>query len=400
MNSVIATLYVVDATTYAISSVVLTAGLFKNDFSAYCPTNDTMWITNNSNPQIFVIDCSTNAVTIIVMTPFLPIGDTSLSGVTYNSKTDQIIVCSENYAYTFSPNDIVPSSTTAFGVGVTGDCKQLEYIPNVDRYGFLAVGGTSKAFFLNNDFTLQSVNNAIVGSPFPFFAGLNPNTNSLYLRSRGIGGISQFEFEATENAISFSDVDSYNFFNQGLRQDNKKVSCVKVVSSDQSQLVNNFDVLKIDANGKQNQEQLSPIVKVDTFQQQGDRALIITDDLILDGQTQFSQYLLNGNQSVNLLVYYAEVKRSDFLTGKKNPYLKPVKVKPIDWVALAKKFNKDKIKAVEKCKELQIQITNTTATDSQFNLFQAFENQLITNTPSVTFGDIDAYNFIVAKFKN
>jgi len=44
-------------------------------------------------------------------------------------------------------------------------------------------------------------------------------------------------------------------------------------------------------------------------------------------------------------------------------------------------------------------MTNTTGIDSQFNLFEAFENQVITNTPSVTFGDIDAYNYLVQQLR-
>ena len=399
VSRLVANVLVVDANSpYTNGLTPLTAGLYESINSEYCPTNDTVWVVNSLNPEIYIVDCGHLIVVTISMTVFLPVGETSIKAITYNSDTDQIIVCSENYAYTFNPTDIVPSSITALDVGLP-DCGQLVYIPNVNRYGFMEDAFFSDAYFLNTDFIIQSIDTTIGGEPQPSFNGFRSSNDSLYMRTRGLEGISQFDFDPIEGAISFGDVDSYNFFNQGLRQDNKKVSCVKVVSSNQSQLVNNFDVLKIDANGKQNQEQISPIVKVNTFQQQGDRALIITDDLILDGQTQFSQYLLNGNQSVNLLVYYSEVKRSDFLTGKKNPFIKPIKVKPVDWVALAEKYNKDKIKAIEKCKELQIQITNTTATDTPFSLFQAFENQLITNTPSATFGDIDGYNFLVQNLR-
>lgn len=252
-------------------------------------------------------------------------------------------------------------------------------------------------------FNSDSIENNIFNEEISGYKGSNLG----FINDRGallIGEDSTQPVTAIERSsgIQILDLSGYEFFTESLGEDPIKVSCMDVITENQSQLVNNFVIQDKDANGYIYQYPKVPIIRVDTFQDQGNRAFLkfIDENLIFDGNTTFAGYPIDANETVTLVLYYHQFKRVDMLTGN-SKRLELKKIKPvIDHGLLDKKYNKIKHDCAKGCEKIEIQVTNTTGSDTTFSFFTNNETNLIVNQPSREFGSVGDYNYLTQQIRN
>jgi hypothetical protein len=136
--------------------------------------------------------------------------------------------------------------------------------------------------------------------------------NSVYFVTTSLNTITQLTtIGVTTTSYYVSGSSNYNLFLQSLGYEPIKVDYVRVIAN-QTQLANNVAIYKIDSSGKSNQVPNFPILGVNAWQDQGNISLIKFKDLILDGRTYISQYVINANQSVTLQLFYSQFDLNSF----------------------------------------------------------------------------------------
>ena len=227
----------------------------------------------------------------------------------------------------------------------------------------------------------------------------------------GYAGVTTFTYNGTSvsTPIYVSGSADYNFFVNSLEGQPIKLDCVDIISTTQDQLSNAITVSENDADGHSNQKPTFPILDVSAWQEQGNRSSIPMGGLILDGRTFFSQYKVNAGETVVFELCYEELNRFCFaehpeLFTSLKPIAKEEKEKIESRIIERDKKesgdNESKFELIKDSVAIDISITNNTVNTSTFNLFQANQNELIVNTPSVDFADVNAYNFIVQQLRD
>lgn len=209
-----------------------------------------------------------------------------------------------------------------------------------------------------------------------------------------------FNFGDFNPNLTIQDSGSYSYFTESLGEDPIRVSCMDVISGSQEQLNNNFVVQNKDATGYIHSEPISPIVKVDTSQNQGGRSFIEFEKLIFDGNVTFSSYPINPNETVTLVFYYHQFKRASLIDSERVQKVKLHPVEPIiDYGKLDKLANRLRHKCSREANAIEITVSNTTGVDSAFNFFVANQTQLIVNQPNAQFDNVEDYNFLVQQLR-
>jgi len=225
---------------------------------------------------------------------------TSLS---FNPSTNQVLTCAS--ADDFS---VVDASTnlevSSFAIGGFTGFGGAAFDPTTSKF---IVTDASKTYQLDSAYNVE---NTITTGKNGVSVGFRPDGTGLILNTDA--SISALSPAILSGAIQFDDIDSYNFFNQGLRVNPKKVSCINVVvgSTDQFQFTMPFT--RKDASGKAVTDVALPNIKVSPWQENSFRALTPTPGVILDGLTQLT-YSVQPNESVSFTIYYREWKRVNFI---------------------------------------------------------------------------------------
>ena len=226
----------------------------------------------------------------------------------------------------------------------------------------------------------------------------------------GFAGATTYTYEGTSvsTPIYVSGSADYNFFVNSLEGQPIKLDCMDIISSTQDQLSNAITISKTDADGHSNQKPTFPILDVSAWQEQGNRSSIPMGGIILDGRTFFSQYKVNAGETVVFELCYEQLNQFCFgehpeLFTSLKPIAKQEKEKIENKIIERDKKesgdDESKFEIIKDSIIIDISISNNTANSSTFNLFQANQNQLIINTPSVNFADVDAYNFLVQQLR-
>lgn len=261
-------------------------------------------------------------------------------------------------------------------------------------------GGLLRILFLTQE---SLINNSIDSSySLGFFSnntGYLAGSQTVMIGRKGFVSVSTLNRSPT---IQFSNPESYNYFTESLGEEPVKVSCMDVIASTQQQLVNNLVIQTKDADGHVSSQPKSPIVRVDTEQEQSGRAfLIMEEDLILDANTTFTSYPLNAGETVTMVYYYHQFKRASLLSDD-NP--RRVKIKTpepiIDYGEYDKIYNYEKHQCQEECKKIEIKVTNASGADALFNFFLANQNTLIVNQLNATFDNVEDYNYLIQQLRD
>jgi hypothetical protein len=121
----------------------------------------------------------------------------------------------------------------------------------------------------------------------------------------------------TQGGIQINDLSRYNYFNNTLNTDVKKLYCSNVIVSDENQLSQPLQFTKKDANGQEYTMNYFPSTKVSVWQNRGRRALAKTAWVILDTTTTL-KYVVNPLTSVTFLLHYDDWKMIDFVANTYN----------------------------------------------------------------------------------
>ncbi len=399
---------VIDCNTNTISTLIA----FNNPQTLGFNANDnTVYVNDNTSFTIDKIDCSTNTIVVlginyvanfqgIVEMVFNEQNNTLYAGVTNVSSiviidtlTDTLI---QQLPISFTPASNLVS--LAFNSN-----ENLIYISPLQFIGTLEL--------LVLDCSTNTVINTIPVIPnitqvSPKGLTFNPNNNLLYISTLlPLGRVLVFTTESiNSNPFYISSSGNYNEFLQSLESEPISLNLLKIVSLNQNQLSNSLRIKTIDADGQDYSYSKTPILQVSSYQKQGNISDIKFSGLILDGRTFFSNYKIEPNENVVLEMNYIQINRFSIKKLYDNEFKKtriidaPQEINKINSNFVNLNLKKSKI--VSESDKIEITVTNSTANASFFDFFQANQNQLIINTPSVSFSNIDAYNYLVQQVRD
>jgi hypothetical protein len=351
-----ATIWKIDPVTRNL--LLQTATSFANPQSCGI-VNDELWVGGIGTNRANIYNTNTDSITSQIVLPNV--------GTIYRGNWVYVDYWDRVYAYD-STNGFV------YGIDTNGIVQET-----------LTAGATSRGF---------------VAVPI-----INGNTLG------GFGGGSTYNYVGTVSStpLYIGGSSDYNFFVNSLEGQPIKLDCLDIISLNQDQLSNGLTIAKKDADGFSNQKPKFPILDVSAWQEQGNRSSIPMNGLILDGRTFFSNYKINAGETVVFELCYEQLNRFCFaehpeLFTSLKPIAKEEKEKIENKIIERDKKesgdSESKFEIIKDSIVIDISVTNNTANTSTFNFFQANQNQLIVNTPSVNFADVDAYNYLVQQLRD
>lgn len=374
--------------TYTISPVISLTG---RGIGYYSTNNHIIAQDGATNNIYYIIPNTSNAVFIstagVISAPVIDLPDTGLLAIIMTGGVGQKIV--------FLDSGYNPVGQI---FGLVGE--QFAYVSyDKDRQQFItSTTNGGRVLFM----TLESLSNntyveEIVLGTSVSYNGYMASTGLIFLGAKGLSAIATL---SRLPDVQFSNPDSYNFFTESVGEEPVKVSCMDIITSTQTQLNNNLVIQHKDADGHISSRPKSPIVKVATGQEQGDRALVSFDKVILDGNETFASYPLNAGEEVTMVLYYHQFKRASLISEDNFKRVKIHIPEPIiDYGQLDKIANAEKYECEKVCKKIEISVSNTTGIDSFFNFFQANQTQTIVNQANATFDNVDDYNFLIQQLR-
>jgi hypothetical protein len=336
-------------------------------------TNTQALILDEVNNYLFVLRSATNDIVRLDLnnlassTTFTTVSVPNVNVGGFNPATNEVII--QRGLDLIGINALTGVITTRFTLGLASNAIQITYIPEwnaiavtyaqaftynlvlfdtsfnvIGSYSSLATSWNGFTFDKNRMELVLPESTSTIRTLFFTYASIQAGTFSSFFSTgfnTSVAGylsasqtilLGRFTFQPTQSlsrmpTVQFLNPDSYNYFTQSLDYEPMLVSCMDVIAQNQQQLTNNIVIQKKDANGYINSVPESPIIKVDTFQEQGGRAFLELQKLILDGTTTFASYPLNGGETVTLVLYYRQFKRLSILSdaNMKKSKLKSVK---------------------------------------------------------------------------
>lgn len=292
----------------------------------------------------------------------------------------------------------IPASGNSISIAID-QANGLIYIPKFTNF--------IEVYDLNTNTLLNTINNGhFIGQGISFSA-IN---NRMYFSQINASETSIFTtIPYTTSNFYIGGSSDYNFFLQSILDEPIKLDCLNIISNNQDQLNNPITISKNDADGHSNQYPEFPLLDVSAWQQQGNRSSIPMGGIILDGRTFFSNYVINPNETVILELCYEQLNRFAFtkhpeLFSSLKPISEEQKEKIEDRIIQRDKEEsgekESKFEIIKDTLVIDITITNNTTSISNFNLFEANQNELVVNTPSVTFANIGDYNYLVQQLRD
>ena len=368
----------------------------------FSPIDNSLYMTQGAGSNFYEFNCVTNTT---ISTTSVPIG--SANDIIYVSSDDTIYIASNtsNSVYIYDRNTLTLQNTINTG-GATQPFS-LTYDSNTN-YVFVGYIATFYVSVINA--TTQTIINNIVSSTNNLTLSYDSFTNTFISTSASLNRVLRFTISGIASTPFYiSGSVDYNFFIQNLEYSPIKICGLKFISNNQSQLSNVVTIKKIDADGNEKQNPEFPIIDVSAYQKQGSRANIPVEGLILDGRTIFSGYIINANETVILEICYEQLNRFCFTQHPELfTSLKPISEdykKEIENTIIERDKNESegyesKFEIIKGSDVIEIEVTNNTAFTSTFNFFEANQNQLIVNTPSVTFANVTDYNYLVQQLRD
>jgi YVTN family beta-propeller protein len=390
----------IDCTTNTILGTYATPTLVNK--ITFCPVDNSLYMTQGTGTNFYEFNCVTNTT---ISTTSVPSGLTN--DIIYVSSDDTIYIASNtsHSVYIYDRNTLILQNTINTGGGTTP--FSLTYDSN-SNYVFVGYIGTFNVSVINA--STQTIINDIVSSANNLTLSYDSFTDTFISTSASLNRVLRYTVSGIASTpIYISGSVDYNFFIQNLEYSPIKICGLKFISNNQSQLSNVVTIKKIDADGNEKQNPEFPIIDVSAYQKQGSRANIPVEGLILDGRTIFSSYVINAKETVVLEICYEQLNRFCFgqhpeLFTSLKPIAKEEKEKIENRIIERDKQesgdSESKFEIIKDSLVIDISVTNNTANTSTFNFFQANQNQLILNTPSVNFADVDAYNFLVQQLRD
>jgi DNA-binding beta-propeller fold protein YncE len=346
--------YVIDCSTNTIIATILGADI--NSAMFFNPNNNILYGTGGSNNNVFTINVITNTL------------DSVITG--FNVPTGITINLTSNLAYVVNTaNDIISiincNTNTVLGniISLTPASLPQNIIYNTNNNLLYVSNGFTSSVAVCNPTTntlLFDVTLIPVTQPLnPFGLALNTTTNELFITSQGtsdeqysifdcntnsfvqtiliqsgIDGLNGIIFNAESQILYISGQNSntvyaynsvntpqnqyyvegsvdYNFFIQNLYYEPIKVEYIRmstINSSIEQQLpfYNSMQMVEISATGQSKSYSNLPISRIDAQESQN-IVLLPFKNLIMDGRTYLSNYVLNPYSTVTLDIYFNQL---------------------------------------------------------------------------------------------
>lgn len=320
-NSVQQEVYITFSTGYTVVSTVTNLGLVTNLSGVdnrsitFDSTNNRMYMSLGLLNRVLAIDCVTASpiATIIV--------GTTPTGICYLNDSAEIFVLNSTPS-TISVISTATNSVTntfAVGIGRLVDCAldtDMNLLYVTDSAGTVGV----------IDVATQTVT-----TTFSIYAGINilfgityvSSNDSMYMSYGGNNVVSRITtIGVPTNSFYISGSTDYNCFVRNIENEPILIKGIWFIPNNQQQLANPVVIKQKDADGHEYQYPELPIVDVSTYQEQGNRAFVDLSKkpVVFDGRKFFSQYHINANETVTLVILYDQFNRSNF--DLKNHWLK------------------------------------------------------------------------------
>lgn len=346
-------IFVFDINSFNLVYTTLTAGILNRDI-IYSVETDRYYITGIAAPNQIAVLNAVDGTLVTNITPAVGLGGhfAGQSVSILNSKVyfaddrennSRIYVLNEG---TLVGSFITTTNTRNRAITVNIDQKQLAATDGkspasvsiidsasdteINQYTGLVSGGAAYSIYYNQ-WTKQYLHGVtgrvyVYDSDFNFIEFKSITGNAVSISRRPFGDVfvntSSNEIEnlkpnITVGGIQVNDLARYNYFNNSLNTDNKKLYCSNVIVSQENQLGNPLQFTKKDANGQQYTMNYFPNTKVSVWQNRGRRSLVKTAWVILNSQTTL-EYTVNPLTSVTFLMHYDDWKRVDFVENRYN----------------------------------------------------------------------------------
>jgi len=167
-------IYVTDCTTYALTTIIITTMGFLAESSAFNPSTNTLYYTRTGSSTIFSIDCNTNTQNTDI------IASTNILSISYNSINNQLYLTS-NLVNTCIIYDLTTNSFSP--TIITLPTKGLSLAFNfTDNTMYVASDST------NDIYVIDCISNTIIstidlGVIFPKLLTFDSNQNRIYATS-------------------------------------------------------------------------------------------------------------------------------------------------------------------------------------------------------------------------
>ena len=307
--------FVINVVTNTIETNIFNT-LFNAPFGISINTdNNLAYVTNSGSDEIFIINCSNNLLlpTIITLNPA-----SSPRSIIYNQNNNLIYVA--NFG-TSSVSVCNPSTNTLlFDVTLIPNTQPLlpfDLALNViTNELFITSNGNEEQYSIfdcNSNTFLQTI---LIGSTINQLSGIIINPDSAILYIAGLNSNTLYGYNSVntpQNPYFVTGSVDYNFFIQNLAYEPIKVEYIRMSTINssieaQKPFYNTMEMVQISATGLSKTYANLPISRIDAQESQN-IVLLPFKNLIMDGRTYLSNYVLNPYTQVTFDIYFSQLNR-------------------------------------------------------------------------------------------
>jgi DNA-binding beta-propeller fold protein YncE len=346
--------YVIDCSTNTITTTLI--GIDIGFSMVFNPNNNLLYAVGSSN-NVYAINVLTNVVVADILGFNTPIGITlnTISNLAYvtNSGSDNIFIinCNNNILLgniislnpTSSPANLIhnPNNNLIYvanlGTGTIGVCNPTTNtllfdntlagitqpilpfdlaLNLVTNELFITSQGNDEQYSIYDCNTNSFVQTILISTVTNQLNGIiiNPDSGILYIAGNNSNILYAYNsINTPQNEYFVTGSVDYNFFIQNLYYEPIKVEYIRmstINSSIQAQapFYNNMQVVEISATGQSKTYSNLPISRIDAWESQN-IVLLPFKNLIMDGRTYLSNYILNPYSTVTLDIYFNQLNR-------------------------------------------------------------------------------------------
>jgi len=277
--------------------------------------NNLAYVTNSGSDNIFIINCSNNLLlpTIIALNPA-----SAPASIVYNQNNNLIYVANfgTSSVSVCNPN----TNTLLFDVALIPNTQPLLpydlVLNNLTNELFITSNGNEEQYSIfdcNSNTFLETI---LIGSSTNILNGIiiNPDSAILYIAGSDSNNLYGYNSVNTpQNPYFVTGSVDYNFFIQNLAYEPIKVEYIRmstINSSIQAQkpFYNTMEMVQISATGLSKTYANLPISRLDVWESQN-IVLLPFKNLIMDGRTYLSNYVINPYSQVTFDIYFSQLNR-------------------------------------------------------------------------------------------
>jgi YVTN family beta-propeller protein len=281
----------------------------------YCPSNNSVYISDNQSDLLYVVNCTTNLLTSTIT---YPIGQSPISSA-FNSQSNKIYLIYNPLSLLLDVininTNIVENTITIGGSGFAfTSYSSISYNP-IFNLMYISDSGTNNIIILECN-TNTTVNTIPITQPFDIL--YNPLTQSNFIIANVFTPTSGLYINSSPaslpNAyITGTPTYSYNQFNEDKKYQPFLLYCMMMYSSNPKNLNQVFDAQVKDANGQIAKDPKFPALQISMYQFQGSVAKVCfgkkgRGGFILDQESSFTNFTVQPQSSVTLVLIQKQLK--------------------------------------------------------------------------------------------